>query len=122
MGYNHSDDDVERLDDWFSRQNVQRILYVGGNHDFAIERRAGEGAPVFRNAVYLQDEAYRFGGVNFYGAPWIPELYSWAFYQPTVELRRRWALVPNDTDVLITHTPPAHAIDIPRTGGSSGSR
>lgn len=39
--------------------------------------------------------------------PWQPEFCNWAFNLPRGEkLLEKWRLIPSDTDVLITHTPP----------------
>lgn len=42
-----------------------------------------------------------------FSTPWQPEFCNWAFNLPRGEkLLEKWRLVPSDTDVLITHTPP----------------
>ena len=120
FGFDHSDADVDSLDDWFGRQEFDRILYVGGNHDFAIEKRARTGHQVFRNAAYLEDAPLQYRGINFYGAPWIPELEGWAFHRPAPEIRERWELIPPETDILITHTPPHNILDRNRRGKACG--
>lgn len=39
--------------------------------------------------------------------PWQPEFCNWAFNLPRGEkLLEKWKLIPSDTDVLVTHTPP----------------
>jgi Icc-related predicted phosphoesterase len=119
-GFDQSDAQVERLDDWFGRQHFERILVIGGNHDFEIQKRVAAEERLFRNADYLQDKAFQFQGINFYGAPWVPELADWAFYLPQHELRRRWDLIPEDTDILITHTPPLNILDRNRRGKACG--
>jgi Icc-related predicted phosphoesterase len=111
IGFERETGEVERLDDWFGRQDFQRILCIGGNHDFQMQERAAAGKPVFRNATYLQDAGISFGGLNFYGAPWTPELMGWAFYLPPESMRERWAAIPDRTDILITHTPPFGVLD-----------
>ena len=46
-------------------------------------------------------------GVKFYGSPWQPWFYDWAFnLERGPEIRAKWDLIPEDTDVLITHGPP----------------
>ncbi len=32
--YSPNNDDIERMDDWFGKQDFEQILCVGGNHDF----------------------------------------------------------------------------------------
>ena len=112
--------DVQRLDAWFSRQAFKLILCTGGNHDFALEEAAGRGLPTFRNAIYLEDSGVEFEGVKFYGAPWVPELRGWAYYQSGTSLKDRWAMIPEDADVLITHTPPYGILDETRQGRLCG--
>ena len=113
-GFHPNDEDLERIDRWFGRLTFQHVLCVGGNHDFAIEDRIRKKVPVLSNATYLQDSGVEIKGIKFYGAPWVPLLDRWAFYATDDELRAKWSLVPEDTDVLITHTPPWHILDSTR--------
>ncbi len=106
---------VESVDAWFGRQDFDLILCIGGNHDFAVESRTERGEPVFENATWLEDRELVHEGVKFYGSPWLPHLQGWAFYLTSDGLRRKWSLIPDDTDVLITHTPPFGILDMPRS-------
>lgn len=56
--------------------------------------------------AYLEDESC-IENTKFYGSPWSPK-YSlhWAFNKERDEIHTAWDLIPNDTDVLITHGPP----------------
>ncbi len=46
-------------------------------------------------------------GVRFYGSPWQPWFYDWAFnLERGPEIRAKWDLIPEGIDVLITHGPP----------------
>ena len=119
-GRNVDDADVSRTDDWFSRQCFEHILCVGGNHDFAAEERQRKNTTVFKHALLLHDESVCIQGVTCHGAPWLPDLEGWAYYQPDDRRRAKWDLIPNDTSVLITHTPPYGILDRPRTGQSVG--
>lgn len=112
--------DVENLDAWFAEQRFSAILCTGGNHDFAVEQRRASRQPVFENARFLEDEAFEFEGVKFYGAPWTPELEGWAFYLEPERAEATWSSIPVDTDVLITHTPPAGILDANRSGRRCG--
>lgn len=119
-GFGSTDAAVDLLDEWFGRQTFGLILCIGGNHDFGLQARVGDQDPVFRNAVYLQDNSVRYKGVTFYGTPWVPELAGWAFYLPSNEMRDRWELIPETTDVLITHSPPHGILDRNSRGKSCG--
>jgi Icc-related predicted phosphoesterase len=52
------------------------------------------------------DESIVIAGKKFYGSPWQPWFYNWAFNVERGPLiAEKWALIPDDTDVLITHGP-----------------
>ena len=102
---------IAELDEWFSQQKFDLILCTGGNHDHALEDYIQQNANPFKHAVFLQDASYQYKGVNFYGAPWVPDLSSHAFYQSSRDLVTKWSKIPVETDVLITHTPPSGILD-----------
>jgi Icc-related predicted phosphoesterase len=112
-GFHEDPRAVESLDAWFAKQRFELILCVGGNHDFAVRTRINSGQQVFHNAVWLQDADFVHEGVKFYGAPWIPHIQGWAFYLTPEGLRHKWSMIPDDTTVLITHTPPFGILDQP---------
>lgn len=119
-GFERDDREIDQLDDWFGRQRFGAILCVGGNHDFALEERAAAGARVLENARFLVDEPFEYGNVLFYGSPWTPELMGWAFYLEPELAESRWSRIPPETDVLITHSPPAGILDANRGGHRCG--
>ena len=121
-GFHVDEDDLFRIDRWFGSLNFKQVICVGGNHDFvAQERRAQDDAnTVFENAAYLQDESFEFNGLKFYGSPWLPDLEGWAYFMEDDQRETQWELIPDDTDILITHTPPLGILDKPRSGYSVG--
>jgi hypothetical protein len=59
--------------------------------------------------------------LKVYGAPWQPEFCDWAFNLPLgPELKEKWDMIPNDTDVLITHGPPLGILDLASSGYRCG--
>ena len=78
------------------------------------------------NVTYLEDnfitiESPEFSRpIKIYGSPWQPEFYSWAFNLPRGgdEMFEKWNMIPDDTDVLITHGPAQNVRDfVPRGDG-----
>jgi len=120
--FSRNDDEFERMDDWFGRQEFDVILCTGGNHDFALESKLHDEPEPFENAVYLQDREFIHQGVVFYGAPWIPALPGQAFYRTNSELEAKWSNIRENIDVLITHTPPAGFLDISSSGLQLGCK
>ena len=103
--------DLKKVDAWLSKQRFDLILCIAGNHDRPLEAGGWRGAQPFDNAIYLEDGAWDFDGVTFYGTPWVPRLRDHAFYAGDAERRKRWSRIPSNTDVLITHVPPAGVLD-----------
>ena len=83
-------------------------VIVAGNHDWCFARAREAACALFTGCHYLEDEALTIEGVKFWGSPWQPEFNDWAFNLPRgPALAERWALIPDDTNVLVTHGPPA---------------
>lgn len=82
-------------------------LVIAGNHDWGLQRDPDAARAALGDVTYLLDGGVTIEGLRFWGSPWQPEFFDWAFNLPRGEaLAERWALIPEDTDVLITHGPP----------------
>jgi len=90
-------------------------IVIAGNHDFCFENElTGEAEEILRQSgvIYLRDSGVTIDGVKFWGSPWQPWFFDWAFnLQRGSELAEKWALIPEDTNVLITHGPPYEVSD-----------
>jgi Icc-related predicted phosphoesterase len=111
----HKDDEetLEDADQWFAELPAQKILCIGGNHDFPIQSREFR----FAHAEVLEDRLVEVDGLKIYGTPWCPDLSGFAYYASDDELIEKWKLIPDQVDILITHTPPYGILDQP-TGGN----
>ncbi len=121
--------DVENFVHWFMDQKYDTKIFVAGNHDFAFEEHRyphhkGDYDWYYNlmdketlsqsDVVYLEDnqciiDSPEFSRpIKFWGSPWQPEFYNWAFNLPRLgeDLQKYWSMIPDDTDVLITHGPP----------------
>lgn len=83
-------------------------IFVAGNHDESFEYRKYEALSYLDDSItYLEDSELVVDGVKFYGSPWQPKFYDWAFnLSRGLPLAEKWAMIPEDTNVLITHGPP----------------
>ena len=110
--------------EWLAGQPHAHKLIVAGNHDIFFEREPAEArAMVPANVTWLHDTGAELDGVRFWGSPWTPEFFEWAFMLPRGEpLRARWELIPAGTDVLITHGPPYGHGDLAVPFGLPGQR
>jgi predicted phosphodiesterase len=107
---------IEAFGKWIRALPHARKIVIAGNHDQAFEhfpvhaRKAlGDGRD---GLTYLQDAGLTIDDVAFWGSPWQPAFMDWAFNLPRgVPLARKWNLIPERTDVLITHGPPMGILD-----------
>jgi Icc-related predicted phosphoesterase len=69
-------------------------------------------APYSDRIVYLENEFAELEGIKFWGSPVQPEFCGWAWNEERgEEIRKTWAQIPNDIDVLVTHGPPMGILD-----------
>lgn len=85
----------------WTRQAPFTIL-VGGNHDTCLEPDIRIEHERLR---HLKDSSCEFGGLCFWGAPWIKQFDALAFNLPEHCLANKWADIPK-ADVLVLHGPP----------------
>lgn len=82
-------------------------LVIAGNHELCMESTPARARRCLEGLTYLEDEGVTIEGLRFWGSPWQPWFLDWAFnLKRGAALAEKWALVPDDTDVLITHGPP----------------
>ncbi|MEJ7728952.1 MAG: metallophosphatase domain-containing protein [Polyangiaceae bacterium] len=84
-------------------------VVIAGNHDWAFARQPEAArAALGEGIVFLEDSGTEVGGVHIWGSPWQPAFGDWAFNLPRgPEIAARWAAIPDGTEVLVTHGPPA---------------
>ena len=116
MGSGYYASEVEDFCEWFNGINTYKYkIFIAGNHDRIAENQTVIFKNIvnkYQNIIYLQDSEIVIDGLKIYGTPWQPEFYNWAFnLQRGKELKEKWDLIPNDTDILITHGPPLHMLD-----------
>jgi Icc-related predicted phosphoesterase len=99
-------EDVEEFNRWLGTLPHRHKVVIAGNHDFAFQETPDEARARITNAIYLQDSGCEIEGLTFYGTPWTPVFFDWAFMLSDAELAAKWAMIPPRVDVLITHGPP----------------
>jgi Icc-related predicted phosphoesterase len=89
---------------WFDEiDNYDFKVFIAGNHDRWMQDKSEESRGIltgYKTIEYLQDDW-------MIGSPWQPEFYNWAFNLPRngEELKSKWDMIHEDTDILITHGP-----------------
>lgn len=106
----------KRFFDWLKEQDYEIKIIVAGNHDGLLET-PGETPEIitnymdFEDTVYLCDSGFDWQGMYVYGSPWTPKFCNWYFMASRATLKKKWELIPDKTDILITHGPPKGILD-----------
>ena len=126
--------ELEEFLRWFSKQNSLVKLFIPGNHDLCLDYTWAhqQGDPInmiIRRQIYadsmallkqypdvtcLINQEFSYSGFKFYGSPITPSFHrqNWAFNADRgEEIKKFWAKIPSDVDVLITHGPPYGIMD-----------
>jgi predicted phosphohydrolase len=112
---------VADFDAWLAELPHEHKIVIAGNHDFCFEKKPEEAERALTGATYLLDSGTTACGIRFWGSPWQPWFYDWAFnLQRGPEIRAKWDLIPDGTQVLVTHGPPAGFGDLTSAGESAG--
>jgi len=91
-------------------------VVIAGNHDWCFANGTlpkHEAVDMFAaiGVTYLHDSEATIEGLRFYGSPYQPRFFDWAFNLDDDELKRKWSRIPAGIDVLITHGPPYGILD-----------
>lgn len=119
MGYEW---EYAAIGNWFHKYKSQfkYQIIVPGNHDAAFQSQPEITLHHYfdEDVICLIDKGVEIEGFKFYGCPWMPQFYNWAFMMPESELPAIYAKIPDDTEVLITHCPPYGILDNHNRSGS----
>jgi Icc-related predicted phosphoesterase len=126
---------LQSLFAWFEKQPCKHVIVIGGNHDFLLQESAAEA----KNSIIdqasskihyleagsrLHDASYTIDHIKFWGSPYTPYFYNWAFNFPERDrgsfARAHWDTIPEDTDVVVTHGPAYQILDQTARGPEVG--
>lgn len=103
---------INNFKPWLANVQAKKKIIVAGNHDIIFQTNP-ELLPVWdKDTMYLQDDGCEFEGLKIYGSPWQIRFCDWAFNEDEENLEHIWSKIPDDTDILVTHSPPLGYGDI----------
>lgn len=105
--------EYRRFNDWLEELPHKHKIVIAGNHDKALYYKPKESAQrCLSNATYLLDSEVTVEGIRIYGAPWTPTFGGWYFMLDRgPAIKRKWDLIPEGIDILVTHGPPVGYLD-----------
>jgi Icc-related predicted phosphoesterase len=122
---------------FLAKQDFKHKIVIAGNHEltfdsenydslmnlFGLDAEVSpkEAKALLTNCTYLENSGTEVLGYKFWGSPMTPEFFDWAFMkQRGDEIDQYWAMIPEDTDILITHGPPMGILDKVVAGDNVG--
>ena|SRR3990167_1898035 len=89
------------------------IFFTPGNHDWFYEKNELLARDMTYNARVLIHETAIVGDINLFMSPFQPWFNNWAFNldRGSIDLKDKWATIPSETSVLVTHGPPLNILD-----------
>ena len=99
---------------WFINLPIKHKLFIVGNHSTYIFHNEKTVRELFlkNNITWLHKSSVIIDGVNFYGDGISPRFGDWVYTTDRAKTNKHWDLIPQDTQVLLTHTPPKGILDI----------
>lgn len=127
-------DEVSRFLEWFSKQPFTKKIFIAGNHDLCFDSEKiqykkesyyygsidgfvpSDSKPEWLvdilsnlpdDVIYLENSMTEFDGIRIWGSPNSPKYgHEWAFNKERGEdIAIVWQQIPNEADIVITHTP-----------------
>ncbi len=116
---------------WITSQSYKSIIIIAGNHDNFLASTDEHRMWKFWDKAdyrihYLCDSGTEFEGLKIWGSPWSlwfdginPKCAAFTGFEN--DLKKKFDLIPNDIDILITHSPMYGILDQNIRGKSCGS-
>lgn len=105
---------------WFHAQNYRKRIYIGGNHDGFLTQcvpcQDMDHETKKELNEYLCDSGTEFEGLKIWGTPWTPIFRGintkYAHFMDIESgLGKKFAMIPEGLDILITHGPMQNILD-----------
>ena len=125
LTYKGEKQEVTDFLEWFSNLKYEHKIFVAGNHDFYFEKASKSEIEkiVPKGVTYLEDSGIIINGLQLWGSPVTPWYFNWAFNRLRgAAIKQHWNLIPDSTNLLITHGPAFGIHDVVINGTHTGCK
>lgn len=115
---------LEDFNDWLAGLPHKHKVIIPGNHDYCFEKDPAWSSAIMTNCFVLLHETISLAmgkgedDIKIFGSPYSAWFFDWAFNLPPAntpeniaEIRGKWAQIPPDVDIIVTHGPPRGIMD-----------
>lgn len=113
--------EIENFAKWFDKQPAKHLVWIPGNHSLGFETKyptSLEWVKKFspRTNILLNSDV-TIEGLKVWGSPVTPWFHDWAYNVVRgPAIKKYWDLIPNDTNIVVTHGPPHGILDVVSPG------
>jgi Icc-related predicted phosphoesterase len=105
--------EVENFLAWYESLPIKYKIFVAGNHDTSIEKGFINKLDfASKGIIYLENNYTEIEELKIWGSPITPTFGDWAFMKARHKTHELWQQIPNNTDIVIIHGPPANVLDL----------
>lgn len=100
--------------EWLKSYPAKYKVVIAGNHDTSIERNFISKQD-FTDAgiILLHHETVEIEGIKIFGSPYTPSFgEGWSYNIKHNKIANYWDVIPDDTDILVTHGPAKGILDL----------
>ena len=117
--------EIEKQCELIGKAPAKHKLITPGNHDFLAQDQPAVFRDICKshNIIPLINESIVVEGIKMYFSPYSPTFFSWAFMADRGDrIRDIWAMIPDNTEILVTHSPAFGILDQLPDGASVGCK
>jgi Icc-related predicted phosphoesterase len=105
--------EVENFLVWYESLPIPVKIFVAGNHDTSIEKNLITKLDfASKGIIYLENDWVIVNNLKIWGSPITPTFGDWAFMKARHKTHDLWQQIPDDTDIVVVHGPPATMLDL----------
>jgi Icc-related predicted phosphoesterase len=113
-------DDGKEFVEWLNMLPYKNKVIIFGNHDSNYEY-IEEYAKEYEEITILNNSSITIDGINIYGSPHSLTFGNWWFQKTEQELEELYKQIPNNTNIIMTHSPVFGILDKTIDGRLTGS-
>jgi len=106
--------------EWIAELPYKHKIIIPGNHDNNFDN-AREKCKHYDNIHFIVHEGIEIEGIKFFCSAYSRTFGNWYFMESEDTLKYLYEKIPNNTEILVTHTPPFGTLDETIYSVSAGS-
>lgn len=118
--FSHTDFGIDFIS-WFHSLPYKRKILTFGNHDSNYSLVTTEVLLHYDDIIILNHKPAYLDGVKWFGTPYSLRFFDWEFMEDEDRLAQLYRQIPDDTEILVTHSPPKGILDTTLRKNRAGS-